>query len=78
MGLTKTGLTSGVVVTSSSRNSEFYCIYLYFMKFKSAEIGPSIPVSILHKSTEGRYRPVRVADGPRTARCRSIKNASWV
>ena len=26
----------------------------------------------------GRYRPVRVADGPITARCRFIKNASWV
>ena len=35
------------------------------------------PVSILHKSTAGRYRPVRVADGPITARCRFIKNASW-
>ena len=36
------------------------------------------PVSILYKSIAGRYRPVRVADGPRTARCRFIKNASWV
>ena len=36
------------------------------------------PVSILYKSTAGRYRPVRVADGPITARCRFIKNASWV
>ena len=27
-------------------------------------------LSILHKSTAGRYRPVRVADGPITARCR--------
>ena len=36
------------------------------------------PVSILYKSTAGRYRPVRVADRPITARCRFIKNASWV
>ena len=36
------------------------------------------PVSILHKSIAGRYRPVRVADGPITARYRFIKNASWV
>ena len=36
------------------------------------------PVSILHKSIAGRYRPVRVADGPITARFRFIKNASWV
>ena len=30
-----------------------------------------------YQSTAGRYRPVRVADGPITARCRLIKNASW-
>ena len=36
------------------------------------------PVSILYKSIEGRYQPVRVADGPITARYRFIKNAFWV
>ena len=36
-----------------------------------------IPISILYKSIVGRYRHVRVADGPITARCRFIKNASW-
>ena len=36
------------------------------------------PVSILYKSIAGRYRPVRVADGPITARYSCIKNASWV
>ena len=35
------------------------------------------PVSIFYKSIAGRYRPVRVADGPITARCRFIKDASW-
>ena len=35
-----------------------------------------VPVSSLHKSIAGRYRPVRVADGPITARHRFIKNAS--
>ena len=35
------------------------------------------PVNILYKSIAGRYRPVRVADGPITARYRFIKNASW-
>ena len=30
----------------------------------------TIPVSILRKSISGRHRPVRVADGPMTARCR--------
>ena len=35
------------------------------------------PASILYKSIAGRYRPVRVADGPITARYRFIKNASW-
>ena len=33
-------------------------------------------VSILYKSIADRYRPVRVADGPMTARHRVIKNAS--
>ena len=37
----------------------------------------SNPVSILYKATAGRYRPVRVADGPITARYIFIKNASW-
>ena len=36
------------------------------------------PVSILYKSIAGRFRPVRVADGPITARYRFIKNATWV
>ena len=36
-----------------------------------------IPVSILHKSIACSYRPVRVADGSITTRCRFIKNASW-
>ena len=34
-------------------------------------------VSIIHNSIAGRYRSVRVADGPITARCRLIKNTSW-
>ena len=37
----------------------------------------AIPVNILYKSTAGRYRPVSYPDGPITARCRFIKNASW-
>ena len=37
----------------------------------------SYPASILYKSIAGRYRPVRVADGPITARYRFKKNASW-
>ena len=36
------------------------------------------PVSILYKSIVGRYRPVRVANGPITTRYRFIKNGSWV
>ena len=35
------------------------------------------PISILYKSIAGRYRPVRVADGPVMTRCRFIMNASW-
>ena len=36
------------------------------------------PVSSLYKSIAGRCRPVRIADGPVTARSRCLKNASWV
>ena len=36
------------------------------------------PASILYKSIAGRYRPVRIADGPITARYRFIKNPYWV
>ena len=36
------------------------------------------PVSIIHKSIAGRYRPVSYPDGPITARYRFLKNASWV
>ena len=35
------------------------------------------PVSIIYKSTAGRYRPVNYPDGPITARYRFIKNAYW-
>ena len=43
----------------------------------STTIQSDIPVSILRKSISGRHRPVRVADGPMTARCRFTQNASW-
>ena len=36
----------------------------------SVLFGTVIPASILHRSIAGRYRPVRVADGPITARHR--------
>ena len=36
------------------------------------------PASSLHKSIAGCYPPVRVADGPITARCIFIKNASYI
>ena len=35
------------------------------------------PVSILYKSIAGRYRPIKLADGPIMALYRFIKNASW-
>ena len=51
-------------------------IYLKYSNFLTSNPFRTIPVSILYKSIVGRYRPVRVADGPITARCRFIKNAS--
>ena len=58
--------------------------YYWSVQFISLNSGMNIeamgmrhPASILYKSSAGRYRPVRVADGPITARCRFIKNAYW-
>ena len=47
----------GVIMVTILCDISVYVIRLY-------------PVSILHKSIAGRYRPVRVADGPITARYR--------
>ena len=45
---------------------------------RCSSVQSNFRVNILHKSIAGRYRPVRVADGPITVRCRFINNASWV
>ena len=50
----------------SSSHSQGYKIY-----------SPDTPENIFYKSIAGRYQPVRVADGPITARYTFIKNASW-
>ena len=52
--------------------------YTRIMTKSTSDMYTIYPVSILYKSIAGRYRPVRVADGPITARYRFIKNASWV
>ena len=54
--------------------------YQYFLvtKMPYLKLNSSIiPVSIFYKFIASRYRPVRVADGPITARYRFIKTASW-
>ena len=58
-------------------NFEFRLGHITFVKVDHEIIATVIPVSILYKSIAGRYRPVRVADGPITARYRFRKNASW-
>ena len=45
-----------------------HLVYFYVESYP-IRLHPS-PVSILRKSISGRHRPVRVADGPMTARCR--------
>ena len=50
-------------------NSQFKPLKLLFL-FPAFIDTSMYPVSILHKSISGRHRPVRVADGPMTARCR--------
>ena len=65
--------------------SDTWSCKVFFLNFEQIHVGltnvysivNNNPVSILYKSTAGRYRPVRVADGPITARCIFIKNASW-
>ena len=54
--------------------SAYFIDFCYFINY---EITYKFPASILCKSIAGRYRPVRVADGPITARCRFIKDAYW-
>ena len=50
------------------------CVRFVISCFIAFYTGPhnsgGVPVSILRKSISGRHRPVRVADGPMTARCR--------
>ena len=53
-------------------------MYLYIVFSLNIRTLAYFPVSILYRSIAGRYRPVRVANGPITARFRFIKNASWV
>ena len=57
-------------------NKKKYC--LHHSKWTYRPVKTIFPVSILDKSIAGLYRPVRVADGPITARYRFIMNASWV
>ena len=54
-----------------------YCKMNWRCCTRGTTTGRRPPVSILHKSIAGRYWPVRVAEGPITARYRIIKNASW-
>ena len=65
---------------SASQKNQLYSVTsrsLTLVMLKKNKM-PLYPVSILHKSTAGRYRPVRVADRPITARCRFLKNDNWV
>ena len=58
--------------------SLIYLLYIFCLNaLKHVQERRYNPASILYKSIAGRYRPVRVADGPITARYRFIKNASW-
>ena len=65
-------VTTIYIVGYDKRNLHFCVFHLGLWLFTA------YPVSIPHKSIAGRYRPVRVPDGPITARYRFMKNASWV
>ena len=47
-----------------------YCFWILPIFCHTFLVKKICPVSILRKSISGRHRPVRVADGPMTARCR--------
>ena len=55
----------------------FFFFFVKTSEQNKIQLLHSDPASILYKSIAGRYRPVRVADGPLTARYRFIKNAYW-
>ena len=61
---------------TSTRIDHVYGFYFTTMESDGGCRKASL-VSILHKSIAGRYRPVRLADGPITARYIFVKNASW-
>ena len=61
---------------SSPQHSQCFEFYHNYQR-RTSYWPDDVPVNILCKSIAGRYRPVRVADGPITARYRFIKNVSW-
>ena len=73
---TKAGITHQAASTATKlflrrfdENGEYLSIAMLYRQ--NAGVGRAqYPVSILRKSISGRHRPVRVADGPMTARCR--------
>ena len=61
----------GIILQSIKKYNDSFLLSIYFEDYiKHLYLQWDIPVSILHKSIAGRYRPVRVADGPITARYR--------
>ena len=57
--------------TKQKKQKEKIRTAYYMYAYAQFDCGQSAyPVSILRKSISGRHRPVRVADGPMTARCR--------
>ena len=50
--------------------SDFSKTYVVSTHYGESPLMSTHPVSILRKSISGRHRPVRVADGPMTVRCR--------
>ena len=65
--------------TSCMLHCYTFCLNMRIIQFMYIHLSPfTCPASILYKSIAGRYRPVRVADGPTTARYWFIKNSYWV
>ena len=63
--------------SNTSLNICFLKNFLGTQKQVRISLGKRSLAGILYKSIAGRYRPVKVTDGPIKARYRFIKNAYW-
>ena len=72
----KVGLTAKIKEILTLQFVSFFQLTFMFIFIWLMYERNKFPASIIYKSIAGRHRPVRVADGPITARYRFMNNAS--